>query len=374
MLKPIWRFCQKNMVLTLAVILAGLTMFWVPPSAAYLDYLDGRILSILFCLMLIIAGLREQGAFVILLHWLLLHLHTVRQLAGTLILGCFFISMLVTNDVALLTFVPFAVLVLRQTGNSNWLLPILVLQTVAANLGSMCTPIGNPQNLYLYLTSNMDLAGFIRLVFPYSLLSLLLLLLALYWFPGKSMAAPKVFQKKVLSLAKRQLLFWLILFSLCLLTVLHVLDHRMTFALIVLAVGAVRRRLFRQVDFTLLATFVFFFILVGNLKKLSWLYGFLAASVGGHEFLISLAASQLISNVPAAMLLSGFTKNYPALILGTDIGGLGTLIASMASLITYKFYSCEAPEGQLRYLAAFTLINLLFLLVLAGTAYLMGWR
>lgn len=354
--------------------MAGLTMFWVPPTAAYLDYLDGRILSILFCLMLIIAGLREQGAFVILLHWLLLHLHTVRQLAGTLILGCFFISMLVTNDVALLTFVPFAVLVLRQTGNSNWLLPILVLQTVAANLGSMCTPIGNPQNLYLYLTSNMDLAGFIRLVFPYSLLSLLLLLLALYWFPGKSMAAPKVFQKKVLSLAKRQLLFWLILFSLCLLTVLHVLDHRMTFALIILAVGAVRRRLFRQVDFTLLATFVFFFILVGNLKKLSWLYGFLAASVGGHEFLISLAASQLISNVPAAMLLSGFTKNYPALILGTDIGGLGTLIASMASLITYKFYSCEAPEGQLRYLAAFTLINLLFLLVLAGTAYLMGWR
>ncbi len=360
-------FLRQNLILVLAGLGAFISMAAVPPSAAYLDYLQPSTLAVLFCLMAVTGSLRESGIFTLLTEQMLRRFRTLRQLSAALILACFFVSMWVTNDVSLLTFVPFALTVLNKTASPEETALVLVLQTIAANLGSMCTPVGNPQNLYLYTRYGMDFGAFILLLLPCSILSLLLLLLSLFFLPDRSLPAvmlPKDTEAGFRASPFRRYFIPGVLFLLSLLSVARLLDYRFTFAVTLCILAVNSPHALKNVDFTLLLTFVVFFIFVGNLSRIPSFRQFLTTSLAGHEFWISLLASQIISNVPAAILLSGFTDQAPALLLGTDIGGLGTLVASMASLISYGMYIRAFPGRQSYYLKIFTLWNAAYLAVL----------
>lgn len=369
MKEKLHHFFRQETVLCIAFILAICSMFFVPPSMEYIAYVDFRTLAILFCLMITMAGLRRTGIFQWVAQSLLGKVKKSRQLMWLLILLCFFSSMAVTNDVALITFVPFTFIVLDLMGaeaKKKLLVPIVVLQTIAANLGSMLTPVGNPQNLYLYGRAGLSLGDFILLMLPYALLSLLLLLI---WGSLRSKAYPApiqvTFREKVcLSQKKVPLIVCTLLFLLNLLTVARVIPCWLTLLLSVLLFAITDRSVFALVDYSLLLTFVGFFIFVGNIGRIPAFYGLLQRIVTGNELIAGVAASQVMSNVPAALLLSGFTTNLTPLIVGVNIGGLGTLIASMASLISYKLVVREESGVKGAYFRSFTVTNLCFLALL----------
>lgn len=362
-------FCRQETVLCAAVLLALLSMLFVRPDAEYINYVDFRTLAILFCLMGVMAGLRETGFFQWVAQKLLSRVKKVWQLVLCLVLLCFFAGMLVTNDVALITFVPFTFIILGLIGKKakkRLLIPIVVLQTIAANLGSMLTPVGNPQNLYLYGRSGMSLGSFMLLMLPYALFSLLLIVV---W----SLVQARIYNSRfVISIVgkgqisgtRAQLLIYAVLFALDLLTVARLFPYELTLGLTVVGLLLADKGAFKRVDYSLLLTFVGFFIFIGNVGRLPAFHQLLQQVVAGHELLIGAAASQIISNVPAALLLSGFTNNLSPLIIGVNIGGLGTLIASMASLISYKLVVREDKRLKKRYFRYFTIANICFLVLL----------
>lgn len=386
-------FVKKEIVLCVAVLLAVLSMGAVPPDAAYLSYLDFRTLGILFCLMTIVAGIREMGLFELLAGRLLGAVRGVGGMAAVLVLLCFFLSMLITNDVALITFVPFTLTVmekLEEPIREKWLLKTVVMQTIAANLGSMFTPIGNPQNLYLYGLADTDAVTFFWWMLPYTLLSLLLLL---FWIfaaahrSGKRVAG----REPIMSEAdagkdaltddvkgakgrKRSLpdgVAYALLALVSLLAVGHILPWWA--ALVMVLIYALCRNvgLLARVDYSLLGTFAALFVFVGNMGRIPAFRDMLMNLLEGHEIATAVLASQVMSNVPAAILLSGFTDRIRELLVGTNLGGLGTMIASMASLISFK-YVAAAGQKKGRYFRLFTAANLVFLAVLGAAAYLLG--
>lgn len=369
------RFIQQETVLSVAAVLAVASAFAVPPDAGYLAYLDLRTLATLFALMTVMAGLRRQGVFDRLGRALLARTQGLLPLVGLLVGLCFFGSMFITNDVALLTFVPFTFSVLRGLGAqtaARLTLPIVCMQTVAANLGSMLTPVGNPQNLYLYGLSGLGLPGFLALMLPYTAVSLLLLAVwtvALCRRTGPAPAAgenaPAAPAAPALPAANARLLWmYAALFVLCLLAVARVLPYPAAFAAVLAAVLLADRPALRLVDYSLLLTFAAFFVFIGNLGRVPAFSAWLQALLAGREVPVAVLASQVISNVPAALLLSGFTGNVQALIVGTNLGGLGTLIASMASLISYRQIARETPQRKGEYFLLFTVANVVFLALL----------
>lgn len=361
-------FCKKETVFVVAVVLAVISAFLVPPSKAYVDYIDFRVLALLFCLMLIVAGVKEQGIFRLLGEYLITKVKDVRQLELVLSGLCFFSSMLITNDVALITFVPFALEILNSAGLQKKIIKVVVMQTIAANLGSMLTPIGNPQNLYLYSLTGMGLVEFIVFMLPLTLLSLVLLVAVILLGKGGSVMTASGQGKSKAD--KKKLTLYILLFIICMGTVVRVIPWQISLAAVCIAGILAFRNLFAQADYCLLGTFLGFFIFVGNMQNIPAISSMLQNLLKGKELIVSVLASQVISNVPAAMLLSGFTSDYRALIYGVDIGGLGTLIASLASLISYKYF-CAVPGGDKgRYLKEFTLWNLVFLAVLLPVAFL----
>ena len=367
------RFIKQEAVLSVAAVLALLSAFFVPPDGAYLGYIDFRTLAILFSLMTVMAGLRQQGIFDRMGRALLALTGSTLQLVLVLVGLCFFGSMFITNDVSLLTFVPFTFVVLNSLGaeaREKLILPVVCMQTIAANLGSMLTPIGNPQNLYLYGRSGMGMGAFVALMLPYTLASLALLAGWAVWLcrggspvckgTGGPFLAPQQ------SVAADGRIIWMdaALFVVCLLAVVRVLPYPVAFGAVLAATLLADRATLGRVDYSLLLTFVAFFIFIGNLGRVEAFSDWLRQIIAGREVLVAVLASQVTSNVPAALLLSGFTQDVQALIIGTNLGGLGTLIASMASLISYRQIAREEPAGKGRYFALFTLSNLLFLAVL----------
>lgn len=360
------RFAKKDAVLTAAWLLAFLSAFLVHPSAAYVEYIDFRSLGILWSLMVIMQVFREHNVFEVIGEKLLRHTTKFWQLAAALVFLCFFSSMLITNDVALITFVPFSILTLVHCGKERMLLPIVVLQTIAANLGSMMTPIGNPQNLYLYGISGMGLTEFMALVAPYTLAAGALLAVSLLFLRGKNDAiAPEEEEEEHTEIDhKRVVAVYGALFVLALMVVLRVVPY-LPAVMVILAVSLLlERRSLADVDYSLLLTFVGFFIFAGNIGGIPAVSHVLEGLVTGHEAAAGVLTSQIISNVPATLLIAGFAGNMEHLILGVNFGGLGTLIASMASLISFKLYAAQEPESKGRYLLCFTGVNLLFLAVL----------
>jgi Na+/H+ antiporter NhaD/arsenite permease-like protein len=371
-------FLKNETVLCVSFLLAVLSAFVIKPDMLYLTYPDYRTIALLFCLMIIVAGFQSLGIFRMLGHFLITRAGSIRGLSVVMILLCFFSSMVITNDVTLITFVPFTILVLRMSGRVERILKLVVLETIAANLGSMATPIGNPQNLYLYSISDLTAGEFMQAVLPYAGLSLILLVIVV--FVGKDeplldVSVKDEQEKRAEKKAGRvlgQAMPLLILLILCLLVVFRILPYQPVLICVILVILVIKRKLYLSVDYFLLLTFLCFFVFIGNMKRIPQVSEFLVSAVQGRELLAGILTSQIISNVPAAILLSGFSSDYSALLTGVNLGGLGTLIASLASLISFKFFVKEYPDKKVAFLKVFTIWNLLFLLVLAAEAFLIG--
>ena len=355
-------FIRREPVLLIAALAAAVSCFFVPPDAQYPGYIDLRTLALLYCLMTVVAGLRKAGLFSHLAHTLCLKVGSVRSMGTLLVALCFFSSLLITNDVALLTFVPFAVVVLGMADRRDALIRIVVLQTVAANLGSMLTPVGNPQNLYLYSYYDLSPAAFFSATFPVWALSLLLISLCCL---SLSTDRLDVFLGEEPGMDMRGVVLHGALFAVCLLVVLRVISWPIMLSIVVAVLLVLDRKLLVKADFMLLLTFVAFFIFAGNLARVEAVDATLRRMLGGREYWTSLLFSQVISNVPAALLLSGFTDRARELLLGVNIGGLGTPIASLASLIGMKLYTHSESARPLRFLAEFSFANVLLLLILS---------
>ncbi len=365
--KEIWEFSRnfvkREGILVLACCLAVLSSLVVTPRAEYIDW---HVLVLLFCLMLVVGGFKKRRILDHCAVWLLRRCNSLRQITAALLLVTFVGSMLVTNDVALLTFVPLTLIIGREVGLD--VAKIIIWQTLAANLGSMLTPMGNPQNLFLYARYEFDSVSFLQVTWLPTLLSGALLGLLLWRQQNRplkvNLASVQVERGWGLGILD-------LLFLLCVASVFRWFDHWLLLAVTVAVIMAMDRGLFRQIDYSLLVTFCGFFIFIGNLTQLEFI-GSIRDSVLGSAagtYITGILASQFISNVPAAMLMAAFTEQRKALLLGVNIGGLGTLIASMASVISYKLFA-EAHPAQIRqYLLLFLYYNAIGLLLLVPAVY-----
>ena len=399
-MKKILYFIKKETVLSIAVVLAVILVFFVVPDREYISYIDFRTLAILFCLMSIVAGLRNIGVFDKLAERLLAKVHGIGGVTVILVCLCFFMSMFITNDVSLITFVPFAIIIMKKLNpdtDSKWMLKVIVMQTIAANLGSMLTPLGNPQNLYLYGKAGIGIAEFLKIMLPYTVCAFALLMawIGLAFMVRKRKLShdgkTEIKQNKGLdsdedkASTKRQkdplgasgskwgkkdaewiekFTAYLILFVISLLAVSHILPYGVPFALVFLYLLLRDRKILTQVDYSLLCIFIALFIFIGNLGRIPAFSQLLSDILTGREVVTSVIASQVMSNVPAAILLSGFTDHIRELVIGTNLGGLGTLIASMASLISFKYVAREDRSFRGRYFLEFTVANVIFLFIM----------
>ena len=368
-MKRLTGFFKKEPVLAISALCALVSMLFVPPNAGYGGYIDWKVLALLFCLMSVVAGLQHCLFFDLLAQRLLYACSGTRMLRVVLVLLPFVTSMFITNDVALITFVPFAVSVLTLVGRQQELIPVIVLQTIAANLGSMATPVGNPQSLFLYHHYALSIGEYFSILLPFVLISLIGVLLVT--MVKKNVPIHVDFEWQVKLQQPKMLILYAVLFVLCMLSVLHVLDYRVVLLVVVMAMMIFDRFLFKHVDYALLLTFVCFFIFSGNLGAIPAVREVLAGLLEKNALLTGALASQVVSNVPAAVLLGGFTDNARGLLVGTNVGGLGTIIASLASLISFKFYLRTPGAKPLRYLGVFTAYNLVGLLLLLGMAALL---
>ena len=369
MINALSAFVKKEKVFVIAAIAAVISAFFVPPSAEYIGYLNFRVLFILFSLMTVVAGFKSCNVFTVCANFLCKKMKGLRSISLSLILCCFFSSMLITNDVALITFVPFTLLILSKLKCEKDAAFIIVLETIAANLGSMLTPLGNPQNLFLYTQMNINVKDFTLILLPYTVFALVLL--ALFTFAIKAVktegfAAESDGAAEIKNI-KLKLFIYSVLFVLCILCVLRIIPAGLLAAIIVVCVFFAERKLLLQVDYMLLLTFCAFFIFSGNIGKIESIKNFLHFVVDGNEFVTSVISSQIISNVPSALLLEPFCMDKKALLLGVNIGGLGTLVASLASLISYKLYNKSeiAKTSGKNYMLIFTVMNIIFLALLS---------
>lgn len=365
------RRLRAEAVLCISLAAALLSALFVPPDAAYLSYIDLRVLCLLFALMAVVQGFVRCGLFRLLAERLLSGERTLRALCLLLVLLPFFVSMLVTNDVALIALVPFTFFLLRQAEAEALGVRVCVLQTVAANLGSMATPIGNPQNLYLYARYALTAGQFFGVVLPLALVSLVALALTAVLSAPPRGRVHVTFEQPARIADARRLAAYLALFLLCLAAVFRLVHYAIAAAAALLLLLLLDRPLLRRIDYGLLLTFCCFFVFSGNLGRIPAVRALLESLLARSTLLCAAAASQCISNVPAAILLSGFTGDWQGLLAGVNIGGLGTPVASLASLISLRLYLKEPGARARRFLSVFTLVNVAGLALLLGVAALL---
>lgn len=362
-------YLKHNIDLTVVIVFAVMTSLCVPFSMSEIvDEINIPLLILLFCMMAVIAAFRRNGIFAHICQRLFSKVRTARQIVRLLVFICFFSSMFITNDVALITFVPMTLVVLREARLRGYMIFTIAVQTVAANMGSMLTPIGNPQNLYIYSFYQIGLGEFLLYTGPTVFLSFLLLYGATYYIKEREI----VFSMKAAAMTvKPHCAILSILFFLCILTVLRILP---AYALLVL-VGPVLlvldRNVYKDVDYKLLLLFIFLFIGVGSLARMPFMQSWPTTVLAGHEFFLSLLLSQVLSNVPATVMLARYTDNIVPLLLGVNIGGLGTIIASMASIISFKAYAGLPFSRKGRYLLIFTAINAAMLFTIIGVHWIL---
>jgi len=360
-------FIKNEIVLCVAGVLALISAIIVHPSKNYLSYIDFRTLSILLMLMITMAGLQKLSVFRQLGELLVGKMSTIRGVVLILIGLCFFSSMFITNDVALLTFVPFSIITLSISNRKDLYIIVIVLETLAANLGSMLTPLGNPQNLYLYSLSGMSMGRFIKLMLPYSLCAAALLLLSTLIFVKNAKITLKENDRKSYERTKREkmlIAIYIGAFLLSLFVVARVIPYGIGLIIATIVAIAFDRNVLRKPDYSLLFTFIFLFIFIGNIKQIPEFSVAISSLIKLNEVGVSIILSQFISNVPAAILCSGFAEDLQKIIIGTNLGGMGTLIASMASLISFKQYSYIEGANQKKYIGVFTLLNLVYLCIM----------
>lgn len=361
-------FIRREPVLLIASLAAAISCFFIPPDTEYFNYIDFRTLALLYCLMVVVSGLRLSVLFTHFAHKLCEKASNVRAIGLVLILLCFFSSMFITNDVALLTFVPFAVVVMAMIDRKKELILVVVLQTVAANLGSMLTPMGNPQNLYLYSFYDLTLGEFISVMALPVILSFILIVVACLFLPKEPLQLDIGEEPGI---QKDRLYLYSALFVICLLAVARIISWQAMLIIVITILLVVDGKVLLKADFMLLLTFIAFFIFSGNLARIDIVSVFLRDTLTGHEYATALLTSQVISNVPTALLLADFTHHAKAMLLGVNIGGLGTPIASLASLISLKLYSLSSGANTKKYLLIFLIINSIFLALLSGFAILL---
>ena len=355
-------FLKKECVLVIAVTLAILSSFISIPKLSYIDF---KVLILLFNLMVVVAAFKELKVLDSIAIGLLKKCNTYTSISLALVFITFISSMIVTNDVALITFVPLSIVIARKA-NIN-VLKIVIFQTLAANLGSSFTPMGNPQNLFIYSFYNLSPIDFFKITLPIVILAVLFLVLLV--FKDKKMNLSLDLEDVKID-NKRDIYLFGGLFLIILLSVFHVIDYKVTFLITIVMVLILNKKLFSQVDYSLLITFIGFFIFVGNISTMDVVKNFMEGILNSPKstFLASVLSSQVISNVPATMLLSGFTNHFKELLLGVNIGGMGTLIASLASVISYKIYASEF--GNDNYMKSFTFYNILGLIIFVPIAYI----
>lgn len=355
-------FLKKECVLVIAVTLAILSSFISIPKLSYIDF---NVLILLFNLMVVVTAFKELKVLDSIAIGLLKKCNTYTSISLALVFITFISSMIVTNDVALITFVPLSIVIARKA-NIN-VLKIVVFQTLAANLGSSFTPMGNPQNLFIYSFYNLSPIDFFKITLPIVILAVLFLVLLV--FKDKKMNLSLDLEDVKID-NKRDVYLFGGLFLIILLSVFHVIDYKVTFLITIVMVLILNKKLFSQVDYSLLITFIGFFIFVGNISTMDVVKNFMEGILNSPKstFLASVLSSQVISNVPATMLLSGFTDHFKELLLGVNIGGMGTLIASLASVISYKIYASEF--GNDNYMKSFTFYNILGLIIFVPIAYI----
>ena len=357
---------KKHTVLCIATLAAFATCFFVPPSADYIDYFDFKTLTCLFLTLAVVCALRNIKFFTILARRIVMLTGNLRVLALALIYITFIGSMLIANDMALITFLPLGYFALSVTKKEKHMAYVFILQNISANLGGMLTPFGNPQNLYLYTAFEIPTGEFMGIMLPPFLLAVAMLTVCCLFLKAEPLAIEEEFPEK---LNMPRTVLYLVLFALSILLVFRVMPYWIGLIVIPVILFFCDRDALKAVDYPLLLTFVMFFIFAGNMAKIDLVHRLLTALLEKSTLLVSILSCQVISNVPSAILLSQFTENYRELLLGVNIGGTGTLIASLASLITFSEYRLLHPGDGKRYFVLFTLLNLLFLVVLTAVTY-----
>lgn len=354
-------FVKKNVVMVVAMIAALVTCFLVPPDAAYLGYFDVKTLTCLFCVLAVVCALKNINFFYILAKKIVLVFKNARMSILALVYITFLGSMLIANDMALLTFLPLGLYVLTSTGKGKYMAFTFIMQNIAANLGGMLTPFGNPQNLYLYTKFEIPNLEFVGIMAPPFLLAVALITLCCMIFVKPE---PLELKDDAVSLPVGRTVVYLLLFALAVVIVFRGIPYWIGLAVIPAVLLFMDRKALKMVDYPLLLTFVFFFIFSGNMARIDGVRRLFFALLGKSTLLFSVISCQVISNVPSAILLSQFTNNYRELLLGVNIGGVGTLIASLASLITFREYTRNNKGKTGHYMLLFSAFNFAFLIIL----------
>ncbi|MBQ2876676.1 MAG: citrate transporter [Clostridia bacterium] len=362
-------FIKTNIVVIIAALAAIITAFIVPPDAEYLGYFDLKTLTCLFCVLAVVCALRNIRFFYTLAKMIVRCFRTARLAILALVYVTFIGSMLIANDMALLTFLPLGYFILHTTGKEKYMAFAFIMQNIAANLGGMLTPFGNPQNLYLYTKFNIPDGEFMLIMLPPFLISIALITLCCLIFVR---CEPLRIEERAASLPLGRVAIYLVLFALSILIVFRLIPFWVGLVVIPPALLILDRQALLQVDYGLLLTFVFFFIFSGNMARIEAVRSFFSYLLDMNTLVFSALSCQFISNVPSAILLSQFTDNYRHLLLGVNIGGVGSLISSLASLITFKEYSKQDPGHTVRYVLKFSAYNFAFLFILIGFCLIFG--
>jgi Na+/H+ antiporter NhaD/arsenite permease-like protein len=352
---------KKNAVLCVAILAAAITSFIIPPDKAYLNYFDWKTLTCLFCVLAVVCALKNIFFFTVLAEKIVALFKNARASVLALAYITFLGSMLIANDMALLTFLPLGYFVLSSTGKTKYMAFTFIMQNIAANLGGMLTPFGNPQNLYLYTKFNIPTGEFVATMLPPFLISVALITLCCLVFVKKE---PLEIETKKIALPKWRTIIYALLFTLSIVIVFRIIPFVVGLIVIPVVLFFMDRKALKDVDYGLLFTFVAFFIFSGNMSRISFVQNLFEGLLNKNTLLVSICSCQVISNVPSAILLSQFTGNYTELLLGVNIGGVGTLISSLASLITFREYCKHNPDKVKRYVLQFSAFNFAFLLIL----------
>ena len=355
-------FVKKNVVMLVAMAAAVVTCFLVPPDAAYLDYFDVKTLTCLFCVLAVVCALKNIQFFYILAKKIVRIFRNARMSILALVYITFLGSMLIANDMALLTFLPLGLYVLSSTGKGKYMAFTFIMQNIAANLGGMLTPFGNPQNLYLYTKFQIPNLEFMGIMAPPFVLAVVLITLCCVIFVKPE---PLELKDEPAALPIQRTVIYLLLFALAIAIVFRGIPYWIGLVVIPAVLVFMDRKALKMVDYPLLLTFVFFFIFSGNMARIDGVRRLFSMLLEKSTLLFSVASCQIISNVPSAILLSQFTDNYRDLLLGVNIGGVGTLIASLASLITFREYTKQNKGKTGYYMLLFSAFNFAFLIILA---------
>ncbi len=366
--KPL-KFIKKNPVLSIAFLAAVITSIIIPPDKNYIDYFDFRTLTCLFSVLAVVCALKNINFFYILAQKIVKIFKTARTAVLALVYITFIGSMLIANDMALLTFLPLGYFVLSNTGKQHYMAVTFILQNIAANLGGMLTPFGNPQNLYLYSKFSIDNLEFVKIMAPTFLLSVMLITLCGVIFVKPE---PLSIYSRTVALSKPKTALYLVLFALSILIVFKGVPYVLGLIAIPTVLLITDRKALKAVDYGLLLTFVFFFIFAGNMARIEVVRELISGLLEENTLLVSVISCQFISNVPSAILLSQFTGDYASLLVGVNIGGTGTLIASLASLITFRQFKKHNPRRVGYYVGLFSLFNFGFLIILTAFALVIG--